>query len=69
MIEIDQLYVVSLARYHDIRRLDVAVDDFETVDELYTCLEGETPITPVATAVRYSGWHGPCLTETPRHHG
>ncbi len=25
--------------------------DFETVDELYTCLVGETPITPLATAV------------------
>lgn len=27
------------------------MNDFETVDELYTCLEGETPITPIATAV------------------
>jgi type 1 glutamine amidotransferase len=24
--------------------------DFETVDELYTCLEGDTPIHPIATA-------------------
>jgi uncharacterized protein len=26
------------------------LDDFETVDELYTCLEGDTPITLLATA-------------------
>lgn len=25
--------------------------DFKTLDELYTCLEGDVPITPVATAV------------------
>ncbi len=25
--------------------------DFQTVDELYTCLEGDTPITPLVTAV------------------
>lgn len=27
------------------------MEDFTTIDELYTCLEGDEPITPVATAV------------------
>lgn len=31
--------------------ITTGMKDFETVDELYTCLEGDTPITPLATAV------------------
>ncbi|MFW6171533.1 MAG: ThuA domain-containing protein [Planctomycetota bacterium] len=42
-------FTVNIARTdHPITQ---GMKDFETVDELYTCLEGEVPITPVATAV------------------
>ncbi|MFO7904418.1 MAG: ThuA domain-containing protein [Pirellulaceae bacterium] len=42
-------FTVSIARTdHPITQ---GMKDFETVDELYTCLEGEVPITPLVTAV------------------
>jgi len=41
-------FTVNLARTE--HAITEGMDDFETVDELYTCLEGAAPITPLATA-------------------
>jgi uncharacterized protein len=42
-------FTVSIAKAdHPITK---GMEDFTTTDELYTCLEGDEPITPVATAV------------------
>jgi type 1 glutamine amidotransferase len=42
-------FTVNIAKIdHPITK---GMKDFKTLDELYTCLEGDVPITPVATAV------------------